>query len=187
METVDRIFMIPLLLTTYNSSHPNRGQHFFFPAASDFSLLIWFFFAFLPLCFVLWAWGGQVSALNILFFRNQFLTKHIFQQQEISEEKAKKRRRKRGVVRGWEKTGDMDFIRAPCVSVPPPGERALFCALPPAQSSCHGQDLLERQPPVEAAGQGLSKDKGAFWCADRRTGQMPRCVRQSKKGECDDV
>ena len=76
----------------------------------------------------------------------------------------------------------MDFIRAPCVSVPPPGERALFCSLAPAQSSCHGQDLLERQPPVEAAGQGLSKDKGAFWCADRRTGQTPWCVRQSERG-----
>lgn len=60
----------------------------------------------------------------------------------------------------------------------PLGERALFCSLPPAQSSCHGQDLLGRQPPVEEAGQGLSKDKGTFWCADRQTGQTTGvCVR----------
>lgn len=60
----------------------------------------------------------------------------------------------------------------------PPGERALLCSLPPALSCCHGQDLLGRRPPVEEAGRGLSKDKGTFWCADRRTGQTPRsaCV-----------
>lgn len=55
---------------------------------------------------------------------------------------------------------------------PCPGERALFSCLLPTQSSCRRQDLLGRQPPVEEAGQGLSKDKGAFWCADRQTGQM---------------
>lgn len=60
---------------------------------------------------------------------------------------------------------------------PPPGERPLFCSLPPAQSSCHRQDLLGRQPPVEEAGQGLSKDKGAFWCADKQTSQTLLCVR----------
>lgn len=89
---------------------------------------------------------------------------------------------RRVVKRLGKAVGDMDFIRAPCVRVPPPGERALFCSLSLAQCSCHGFDLLERQPPVEAAGQGLSKDKEAFWCADRRTGQTPRCVRQSGSG-----
>lgn len=89
---------------------------------------------------------------------------------------------RRVVKRLGKAVGDMDFIRAPCVRVPPPGERALFCSLPLAQSSCHGLDLLERRPPVEAAGQGLSKDKESFWCADRRTGQTPWCVRQSGSG-----
>lgn len=55
---------------------------------------------------------------------------------------------------------------------PSPGDRALFCCLLPTQSSCRGQDLLERQPPVDEVGQGLSNDKGVFWCADRQTGQM---------------
>lgn len=38
--------------------------------------------------------------------------------------------------------------------------------------------LVRRRPPVEEAGRGLSKDKGTFWCADRRTGQTPQsaCV-----------
>lgn len=53
-----------------------------------------------------------------------------------------------------------------------------------------GQDLLERQPPVEAAGQGLSKDKGGFWRTDRRTGQTLWCLYvcvSVREGVCDDV
>lgn len=92
------------------------------------------------------------------------------------EEKAKKSRKTKKGCKGCK---DMDFIRARCVSAPPPGEGALFCSLPPAQSSCPGQNVLERQLPVETAGQGLSKDNGAFWCADRRIGQTPWCACQS--------
>lgn len=71
---------------------------------------------------------------------------------------------------------DTDFIRGPCVNSSPPGQSALFPSLHPAQSSCHERDLLGRQPPVGKAGQGLSKDKGTFWCIDRLTGWTPWCV-----------
>lgn len=59
----------------------------------------------------------------------------------------------------------------------PPGKRALFCPLPPALSSCRGQDLLERQPPVEEAGQGLSKDKEPFGVlTGGQVGRLAVCV-----------
>lgn len=44
----------------------------------------------------------------------------------------------------------------------------------PSSEFCHGQDLLERQPPVEVAGQGVIKgQRGAFGVLTG--GQVRRC------------
>lgn len=64
-----------------------------------------------------------------------------------------------------------------------PQKRGHCCDLPPTQS-WRGQDGSWRQPPVEEAGPGLSKDKETFRCVDRLKGQTPRCVSEWLKKWC---
>lgn len=124
---------------------------------------------FFPFLFRRSSWLLFLTAKEVLFFciLNDLEKIHL-QAGNIGRKKPK--------ILGVENSyWDMDFIRAPLREHASSRSEDIVLLSAPGSKFPPWANLVR-----ETAGQGLSRDNGGFWCADKQTGQIPQWV-------CDDV